>query len=289
MILKDFSRIEGALNIKLLAKTHIIVVGAGGSYCLNDAFARSGIGKLTVLDFDSVDEKNITRQGYETKQIGKKKVNALQEHLEQVNSGLEFTGISKNFLEMNEFELNEIFGKADLFLFLTDSFKAQAFGNKLALKYKKPAVWSGYYEKSRCAEIVFTIPKITPACFRCAVSPRYKIQHDLNEEIKISSNLNTIFHSQLLDSIIGMITMAILHNDVSGYEFSNWFGNKWERNLIQLKVHPDYGTQKGSLFDRTFSKTEGRTLNFNTIFQKIEPEKPPKYELCPDCGGNGSL
>lgn len=289
MKLKDYSRIEGAFNIKLLANTHIIVVGAGGSYSLNDAFARSGIGKLTVLDFDSVDERNITRQGYETEQIGKEKVLALQEHLEKVNSGLIFNGITKNFLEMNEMELDEIFGKADLFLFVTDSFKAQSFGNILALKYKKPAIWAGYYEKSHCAEIVFTIPGVTPACFRCAVSPRYKMQNNSIDEIKVSSDCNTIFHSQLLDSLIGILAMAILHNNVPGYESSNWFGNKWDRNLIQFKVHPQYGTQEGSLFQRTFTMTEGRVFSFSSIFQKIEPEKPPKYELCPDCGGNGNL
>lgn len=289
MKIENYSRISGAVDIALLQQTHIVGVGAGGAYCLYESLARSAIGKLTVLDFDTVDDVNLTRQGYEMHQIGKRKVDALGDHLKNVNEGLEYQGITKNFLEMDEKELDAIFGKGDLFLFLTDSFPAQAFGNKLALRYGKPAIWAGFYEKSQCAEVVFTIPGVTPACFRCAVSPRYDAQQSSDTEIRISSNCNTIFHSQVLDAYVGMLTMAILHNNVQGFEFSNWFGKTWERNLFQLKIHPNYGTETGSLFQRTFAQTEGRAFTFNAIFQKIEPEFPPKYMACPDCGGSGNL
>ena len=295
MILKNFDRIsrpnhpseKGAVDINLMQKTHIVGVGSGGAYCLYDGLTRSGLGKLTVLDFDEVEEVNIVRQGFETPQIDKKKVDALGEHLKLVNSGMEYTGITDNFLHMSDEELDGIFGKADLFLFMTDSFEAQAFGNKLALRYGKPAIWAGFYEKSRCAEIMFQIPGVTPACFRCAVSPRYKAQEESKEEIRISSGCNTMFHSQLLDAYVGMISFAILHNQTTGFEYSNWFGTNWDRNLIQIKVHPTYGTEKDSLFDRVFSSTEGRCPTFNAIWQKIEPELPPKYEHCPDCNGEG--
>lgn len=285
MVLKDFSRIEGAVDLSLLNKTHIVVVGAGGAYSICDSLVRFGIKKLTVLDFDEVEESNLVRQGYEYGDIGNKKVDALGAHLAKINSGTEYRGITKNFLSMNNEELDEIFKDSDLYLFLTDSFEAQSFGNILALRYQKPAIWAGFYEKSHAAEIGFTIPKITPSCFRCMVSPRYEAQNSSDEEIKISSNCNTIFHSMLLDSYVGILVMAILHNGTKGFEFSNWFGKYWDRNLIQIKVHPDYGTNKGSLFQRVFSHTEGRAFNFNAIWQKIEPEIPPKYKLCPDCKG----
>ncbi|PKP35432.1 MAG: hypothetical protein CVU00_02430 [Bacteroidetes bacterium HGW-Bacteroidetes-17] len=289
MKLTNFSRIENAVDTKLMQNSHIIGIGAGGAYCLYDSIARSGIGSLTVFDFDNIEEVNIVRQGYETNQIGKSKIDALGEHLCKVNTGTKYKGITANILNMTEEELDSIFGKADLFLFLTDSFKAQSYGNLLALKYQKPSIWAGFYEKSQCAEIVFTIPGVTPACFRCAVSPRYKLQADSQDEIAVSSNCNTIFHSQLLDAYVGMIALAILHNNTSGYEYSNWFGNHWDRNLIQIKVHPTYGIENGSLFQRVFEPTNGRCPNFNAIWQKIEEERPPKYEYCPDCKGTGDL
>lgn len=289
MNLIDFSRIKDAVSTQLLQNSHIVGIGAGGAYGLYDSLTRSGIGKLTVLDFDEVEEANIVRQGYETTDIGIEKVVALGRHLQKVNSGTQFEGVTKNFLNMTDEELDAIFGEADLVLLMTDSFKAQAFGNKLALKYRKPAIWAGYYEQSQCAEIVFTIPGVTPACFRCAVSPRYDAQQQSTIEIKASSRCNTIFHSQLLDSYSGMLAFAILHNNIQGYEYSNWFGDNWNRNLIQIKVHPEYGSEKGSLFQRVFEPTGGRCLNFNAIWQEIEVERPPKYKHCPDCGGIGII
>ena len=287
MKLTDFSRINGAVDIQLLQNSKIIGVGAGGAYCLYDSLARCGLGELIVLDFDQVEEVNIVRQGYETNQIGMNKVDALGDHLSKVNTGMKYRGITNNFLSMSDSELDSIFGDADLFLFLTDSFEAQSFGNILALRYNKPAIWAGFYEKSQCAEIVFYIPGVTPACFRCSVSPRYKAQSESKDEIKVSSNCNTIFHSQQLDSLVGMLVMAILHNNTTGFEFSNWFGESWDRNLLQLKVHPQYGTEQGSLFQRVFEPTDGRAFTFNAIWQRIKVEKPPKYELCPDCKGLG--
>ena len=289
MELTNYSRIEKAVDIQLLKRTHIIGVGAGGAYCLYDSFARSGLGQLTVLDFDQVEEVNITRQGYNSGQIGKDKVKALGEHLRNINEGLIYTGITDNFLDMSNAELDKIFGSADLFLFLTDSFYAQTFGNKLALRYKKPAIWAGFYENSRCAEIVFTIPGVTPACFRCAVSPRYKVHEDIKGDPTFAIGYNMIFHSQLLDSFVGMIAMAILHNNTTGYEFSGWFGKHWDRNLIQFKVSPVYGTKQGNLFQRVFEPISDKCFTFNAIWQRIEEERPPKYDYCPDCGGTGNL
>jgi molybdopterin/thiamine biosynthesis adenylyltransferase len=268
----DFSRISNAVDINLLQNTRIVGVGAGGAYCLYEALTRTGVGHLTVLDFDTVDEVNFCRQGFAASQIGMKKVDALAEHLHSINPNLDYKGITKNFLDMTDAELDEIFGSADLLLFLTDSFKAQAFGNKLALRYKKSAIWGGFYEQSQCAEIVFYIPGVTPACFRCVVAPRYEAQ--AVKEIKVSSNCNTMFHSQMLDSMIGMIAMAILHNNTTGFTFSEWFGEYWDQNLIQFKTSPDYESR---LFDRLIQNSGGYALCFDAIWQRISKHG------CPDC------
>lgn len=270
----NFSRISGAVDTKYLNNVHIVGIGAGGAYCLYESLVRSGVGKLTVLDFDTVDDVNICRQGFYPGQVDAFKVTALGEHLKKINPNLDYQGITLNFLDMKESQLNNIFGMADLLLFMTDSFEAQSFGNKLAIKYQIPAIWGGYYQKSQCAEIVFYIPDVTPACFRCAVAPRYEAQKNSLEEIKVSSDCNTMFHSQLLDSMIGMLSMAILHNNTQGYTFSDWFGDHWDQNLIQFKVSPDYDSK---LFNNMMQVTEGRALLFNAVWQKIETDG------CEDC------
>ena len=58
----------------------IVVVGAGaiGSFVAL-ALAKMGYGNIKVYDFDTIDEENMNCQFYRTKDIGKKKVDALKE------------------------------------------------------------------------------------------------------------------------------------------------------------------------------------------------------------------
>lgn len=296
----DYSRIQDSVDMGLIRASHIVIVGAGGSYSLITSLARTGIGKLTVLDFDTVEPKNLVRQGYKQSDIGKYKVEALADEVRRINPEVEYTGITKNFLEMNEEELDAIFKDADLLLFLTDAFKAQAFGNILALRYNKPAIWSGWYEGSRTAELFFQVPDYTTACFRCACSSRYVANE--KEEVKASSNSNTIFHSMLLDSFIGKISLAILHRSKNGFvspidlglrkcnEFEKFWKGMLDKNdqvpynFFQFKAHPFGGN---SLFDKAYEHLGGSAQNFISFFQKANAElKINGYDYdCPDCGG----
>lgn len=285
----NYSRITDSVDISLLQHTHIVVVGAGGSKQLILNLARTGIGTLTVLDIDKVDATNIVRQGYDQSDIGKYKVEALREKIERINPNTTYIGITQDFLSMTAKELDTIFKNADMLLFLTDAFKAQSFGNVLALKYLKPALWAGWYAKSRTAEVFFQIPQFTPACFRCAVSSRYLIQE--KESVSISSECNTIFHSALLDSYIGILVLGILHRGASDQtkESASFFkgllndNGHLDWNFFQLKVHPDGGNP---LFDMLFDPIGKSAQNFTSCWQRIEPELIPKYDYdCPDCKG----
>lgn len=281
---EKYNRIRGSVSIECLQSSKIVVVGTGGSYSLCESLVRSGVGHLTLIDFDTVEDTNIIRQGFMEQDIGKLKVDALKSHLSGINKDTTIECLPKSVLELTDQEY-ESFGNADLCLFLTDSFEAQAYGNKLALKYARPAIFAGYYEKSRCLEIFFYIPGVTPSCFRCATSPRYEYQK--NDSFKANSFSNTIFHSMLLDSIIGMLSMAILHKDIDGYEFSNWFGKSYKKNFLQMKVHPSYDDIP---LNKVKERLQGNAFNFHTIWQTINPERPPEYDYyCPDCGGKMDL
>ena len=296
----DYSRIESSVDMGLVRASHIVIVGAGGSYSLATSLARTGIGKLTVLDFDTVEETNIVRQGYKQSDIGKFKVDALGVEVQSINPEVAYNGITKNFWEMNDEELNAIFSKADLLLFLTDSFQAQSFGNILALRYNKPAIWSGWYEGSRTAELFFQVPDYTTACFRCACSSRYIANE--KEEVKASSNSNTVFHSMLLDSLISFISLAILHRSRNAFaspidlglrkcnEFEKFWKGMLDKNdqvpynFFQFKAHPFGGN---ILFDKAYEHLNGNAQNFISFWQKADAElKINGYAYdCPDCNG----
>ncbi len=56
-------RLYGDQGAKVLAQAHFCVVGIGGvGSWVVEALARSGIGKITLIDFDTISESNINRQ-----------------------------------------------------------------------------------------------------------------------------------------------------------------------------------------------------------------------------------
>ncbi len=77
----------GEEGIEKLAHSHVAVAGIGGvgSY-LAEALARSGVGKLTLVDYDVIDQSNINRQIHALHStVGRKKVEVMAERLRDIN------------------------------------------------------------------------------------------------------------------------------------------------------------------------------------------------------------
>jgi sulfur carrier protein ThiS adenylyltransferase len=69
-----------------LSKKTVGIAGAGGlGSNAAVSLARSGIGKIIIVDFDTVEESNLNRQYYFLDQIGMKKVDALKENIYRIN------------------------------------------------------------------------------------------------------------------------------------------------------------------------------------------------------------
>ena len=86
----DLSRVEylvGKDALKLLKKKHVLLGGVGGvGSFVAEALARSGIGKLTLVDYDVVDPSNLNRQLMSSKNnIGEIKVEAIKKRIEEVS------------------------------------------------------------------------------------------------------------------------------------------------------------------------------------------------------------
>ncbi len=74
-----------------LWNSHVAVFGLGGvgSWCA-EALARSGVGKLTLVDMDNVGESNINRQLVAlSSTIGKPKVQVMEERIKDINPNIQ--------------------------------------------------------------------------------------------------------------------------------------------------------------------------------------------------------
>lgn len=102
------SRFPSWMKEKLNAAS-VAVAGLGGlGSHVAVALARSGVGHLFLVDFDSVDVTNLNRQAYMIPQLGKPKTEALTELLRQINPWLD---IKSRQVLVTEENIRELFGE----------------------------------------------------------------------------------------------------------------------------------------------------------------------------------
>ena len=92
--------------LERLAQTSVLVFGLGGvgSWCA-EALVRSGIGKIGIVDFDTVSSSNINRQIQATSRtIGLSKAEVMKERLLEINEKCDVTAWDKVFSRKNAVE-----------------------------------------------------------------------------------------------------------------------------------------------------------------------------------------
>ena len=127
-----------------LQKKHIVIVGCGGLGCsLGVALGSSGIGKITLIDFDRVGIHNIHRQiGFKVGDEGRAKCVVLKELLESRSPYVEivaFDGSLEGFIAKGECD-------CDLILDATDNLPSRAMIDNFAKSKNTPWVYGSVEE-----------------------------------------------------------------------------------------------------------------------------------------------
>ncbi len=102
-------RLYGRESLSRLARAHVAVIGVGGvgSWTV-EALARSGVGRLTLIDMDDVCITNTNRQLPALEgEIGRPKVDALAERARRINPGCAVDAVAEFFLESSADRLME--------------------------------------------------------------------------------------------------------------------------------------------------------------------------------------
>ena len=88
-------RLYGTAGAALIARAHVAVVGIGGvGSWAAEALARSGVGRLTLIDMDHVAPSNINRQIHAvTDTVGQAKVLAMQERIGAIHPGCQVLAV----------------------------------------------------------------------------------------------------------------------------------------------------------------------------------------------------
>ena len=93
---------HGAMLQSRFSSAAVAICGLGGlGSNIAVALARTGIGKLILIDFDRVDLSNLHRQQYKANQIGRYKTEALAENLREIAPYTEIETITERLTEDN--------------------------------------------------------------------------------------------------------------------------------------------------------------------------------------------
>lgn len=126
---------------KILA-SHALVIGAGGlgspvSYYL----ASAGVGKITLVDNDTIDLTNLQRQIlHTTDRVGQSKAESGKLTMSQINPEVEIVALQER---AEEARLNELVKDASVVLDCTDNFATRHAINRACVAQKKPLVSGG--------------------------------------------------------------------------------------------------------------------------------------------------
>ena len=96
-------RLVGDAGMEKLFKTHVMVIGLGGvGSWAAESLMRSGVGKLTVVDFDEICITNANRQMHALQGlVGKKKAQVMAERMRKINPQAEVQEIVQFYNQEN--------------------------------------------------------------------------------------------------------------------------------------------------------------------------------------------
>ena len=155
-----------------LLSASVLIIGAGGLGSPAAMYlTASGIGKITICDYDKIDSSNLHRQIlYQEGDLGKQKAEVAIKKLQEMNEGIEAQAITQ---KLNIDALKKEISTSTIVLDATDNFETRYMINKACWDTGTPLVsgaatrWEGHFG-------VFDPREPKSPCYQCL----YKNGHD---------------------------------------------------------------------------------------------------------------
>lgn len=148
-----------------LTQSHVLIVGAGGLGSPVALYlAASGVGKLTICDFDQVDLTNLQRQIIHTTQsVGINKAVSAQQTIYEINPEVVVETVQQ---KSSPERFAALIAAADVVVDCSDNFATRYTLNRLCFAAKKPLV-SGAAIRFEGQMTVFDFRSEVSPCYHC--------------------------------------------------------------------------------------------------------------------------
>ena len=148
-----------------LHNAHVIIMGIGGLGSPASMYlAAAGVGSLTLVDFDTVDNSNLQRQiVHKTDSIGESKTSSAKNTLSKINPETSIHCVNKQ-LTLNELEI--LFKNASCVIDATDNFKTRFLINRACVSQQVALVSAAAIQYEGQIS-VFDNRQENSACYAC--------------------------------------------------------------------------------------------------------------------------
>ncbi|CAL62722.1 Conserved hypothetical protein, putative molybdenum cofactor biosynthesis [Herminiimonas arsenicoxydans] len=195
------ARLYGPAALTRFRAAHVCVVGVGGvGSWVVEALARSAIGKITMIDLDNLAESNVNRQIHAlTDTLGKAKVTALAERIDQINPYCVVTEI-EDFLSADN--LDEMIGAHhyDYIIDAIDNVRAKtaliAYCRKHGLKLVTIGSAGGQIDPTKIAVLDLCRTEQEPLLAK--VRKRLRAEHGFPRGTKNKFGIDAVFSTEPL-------------------------------------------------------------------------------------------
>ena len=217
---------------KLLA-AKVLVVGLGGlGSPVSLYLAASGIGSLTLADFDTVDLSNLQRQiVHKTSSIGDLKTESARQTLLEINPGIEIRTIG-DLLTIEQLEAET--ARADVVVDCTDNFEVRYAINDACLKSKTVLV-SGAAVRMEGQLMVVDPTDSEMPCYRCLYGDAGETELNCATTGIVAAVVGTVGTLQALETI-KLITAV--GESLAGYLLT-WDAKYMNWRKLKLPKNPD--------------------------------------------------
>ena len=239
----------------LLKNSKVLIVGAGGlGNSVSAYLAAAGVGEITIVDHDVIEESNLQRQVMFSKlDIGKSKSEVLVEKLQQLNEHGTYFSINQKFNLDNSIKIVE---NKDVIIDCVDQIEVRYLMNDVSVLNNIPLIYGAIHRfegqvsvfnlkgsaSYRCAFPKPEIPKKSVNCEEAGVIgvlPGIIGMYQAMEVIKLITGIGTPLTNQIL-----MINLLNNTHLKMGYERvdeqiaiarNRWNSSSTEENILELE------------------------------------------------------
>ncbi len=208
----------GGMGQQRLSSSKVLIVGAGGLGIPAMMYlTASGVGKIGMVDHDTIAVSNLQRQIlFGESDVGKLKVEVAKVQLHSLNPNIEIVTYPYKLLKDN---IEKTLGDYDLVLDGTDNYVTRYLINHHCFKLKKPLLFGAISQWD--GQVGLYDPRGTSPCFECLFPEKVSLQSEDNcSQNGVLGPLVGVIGSLMATEAIKFFTHAgkILTNELILYE-----------------------------------------------------------------------